>query len=141
MPSALGLAGQEKVPLAACRAVACADGRASAPTGSASIADEPWASSLDTFGGTSEAVANLAGLAGETARSSAGRAIFRVSSTAGADFDTDVEPLGTELPRQKKVPKPAPIASAQAIAITRMTIHFSRGPTPQPETPYTAGLK
>ena len=111
----------------------------SAPTGSASIADEPWASSLDTFGGTSEAVANLAGLAGETARSSAGRAIFRVSSTACADFDTDVEPLGTELPRQKKVPKAAPIASAQTIAITRMTIHFPRGP-PSAEPPYTAGL-
>ena len=139
MPSALGLAGQEKVPLAACRAVACADGRASAPTGSASIADEPWASSLDTFGGTSEAVANLAGLAGETARSSAGRAIFRVSSTAGADFGTDAEPLKPEFPRQKKVPKAAPIASAQTIAITRMTIHFPRGP-PSAEPPYTAGL-
>ena len=141
MLSALGLAGQEKVPLAACRAVACADGRASAPTGSASIADEPWASSLETFGGTSEAVANLAGLAGETARSSAGRTIFRVSSTAGEDFGTDVEPLGTEFTLQRKVPKPAPIASAQTIAITRMTIHFFTRSDPSAEPPYTAGLK
>jgi hypothetical protein len=72
----------------------------------------------------SEAVANLAGLGDRTVRSSAGRIGFWLSATDGADFGTDVELLGTEFAPQKKMPSPTPIATAQTIAITRMTIRF-----------------
>src|SRR5271166_1306650 len=128
MPSALGLPGQEAVAVAGGMAAdcACAGAGAGAATGAAATAGEPCASRVETFGGTSDAEANLAGLADGTLRSSAGRTTVRANSTAGPVCVSDVKLLGMEAPRQRKAPKPIPIASAHTIAAMRMAIRLFR---------------
>jgi hypothetical protein len=103
-------------------AAACAGAGAGAATGAAATAGKPCR--IETLGGKSDAEANFAGLTDGTLRSSAGRTNVRANSAAGSVCVCDVELLETEAPRQRKVPKPTPIASAHSIAAKRMVIRL-----------------
>jgi hypothetical protein len=103
-------------------AAACAGAGAGAATGAAATAGKPCR--IETLGGKSDAEANFAGLTDGTLRSSAGRANVRANSTAESVCVSDVELLEMEVPRQRKVPKPTPIASAQTITAKRMVIRL-----------------